>query len=136
MDEHAKRILIVDDQESNRRLLADVLAEARYSVHMASDGYEAFVHMRRTRYDAIVTDWEMPRVNGQELVTLVRFLWPYTPIIVVSGQARPSSYGEHRGTVAWLRKPFAVHDLLDLLDHAIDTGAHRHRDGSAATASV
>ena len=136
MDGQGKQILVVDDHESNRRLLAEVFAQGRYRVHQAADGYEAFVHMRRTRYDAIVTDWEMPRINGRELVTLVRFLWPHTPIIVVSGQAKPSSYGELRGTFAWLQKPFAVPELLDLLDRAIDTCAYQHHDASAATASV
>ena len=136
MDGQGKTILVVDDQESNRRLMADILAQAQYRVHQAADGFEALDRLRQTRYAAVVTDWDMPRVNGKGLVTLARFLWPETPIIIVSGQAKPSSVGELRGAYGWLQKPFAIRDLLQLLTQAIDAGAHQHCDESIRTASA
>jgi CheY-like chemotaxis protein len=68
------KILVAEDDESNRNLLAVLLEQAQFEVHLATDGYEALQHMFRGVVDVVVTDWHMPRVSGADLLSLSRIL--------------------------------------------------------------
>ena len=69
----AARVLLVDDSVSVRRVVARMLERAGYSVVTAADGYEAIERLRsEARFDAVLTDLEMPRVSGYELLEHLR----------------------------------------------------------------
>ena len=65
MEGYGKRVLIAEDEESVRRLLAVVLEEAGYTVHAVEDGMEALAEMKKRRFDAVVADYRMPRLDGE-----------------------------------------------------------------------
>jgi|SRR5579884_3430721 CheY-like chemotaxis protein len=120
MDGYGKRILIVDDDESSRHMLSLLLANKGYNIHIANDGLEALSEMKKRRFDAVITDYHLSRLNGLELLALCRVVWPETPIIMVSSD--PSALGPQaveRGAVAWVRKPYDSRALLDLLTSAV-----------------
>ncbi|MGA6828879.1 response regulator [Nitrospira sp. NS4] len=118
-----KTVLVAEDHESSRTMLALLLEQAQYEVCLAGDGHEALEHMLKAIFDAVITDWDMPRVNGSELLIISRILWPGTPVIIVSAQAAPSAEGIPRGAFAWLTKPYQSNDLLQILQAAVDTSA-------------
>lgn len=134
MDVHDTRILVAEDDESNRNLLARLLEQAQYEVHLAADGHEAMQYMFREVVDVVVTDWHMPRLSGADFLSLSRILWPDIPIIVVSAYAAPSLEGIPRGTFAWLIKPYKREELLQVLRMAVQMIAHRHPEQSVTTA--
>jgi two-component system chemotaxis sensor kinase CheA len=68
----AKRILIAEDSITSRMLLKGILESAGYEVKTAVDGLEAFTLLRSERFDALVSDVEMPRLNGFDLTARVR----------------------------------------------------------------
>lgn len=135
MEVHNSRILVAEDDESNRTLLARLLEQAQYEVHLAADGHEALQYMFREVVDVVVTDWHMPRLSGADFLSLSRILWPDIPIIVVSAYAAPSLAGIPRGTFAWLIKPYKREELLQVLRTAVQTTAHRHQEHSVTTAA-
>jgi DNA-binding response OmpR family regulator len=59
-----RRILIAEDSEGIRMLLRYLLEHAQYEVNLSGDGYEAVGLMRKGSFDAIITGWDMPRLNG------------------------------------------------------------------------
>ena len=128
MDGHGKTILVAEDHESNRNLLAFLLEEAQYQVHLAADGYEALDWMLKEVFDAVLTDWEMPKLDGSQLLGLSHILWPDTPVIIVSAHAVPSPEGLPRGAFAWIKKPYESQYLLQVLHAAVQTCAHRHQE--------
>ena len=134
MDVHDTRILVAEDGESNRNLLARLLEEAQYEVHLAADGHEALQYMFREVVDVVVTDWHMPRLNGADFLSFSRILWPDIPVIIVSVDAAPSLEGIPRGAFAWLIKPYRREELLQILRMAVQTTAHRHREQVISTA--
>lgn len=136
MDGHVITILIAEDDESNRNLLALLLEQAEYEVHRAADGYEALECMFHGVVDAVVTDWHMPRLSGADFLSLSRILWPDVPVIIVSAYAAPSQEGVPRGAFAWLIKPYEKEELLQVLRMALQTTAHRHREQSVTTAGL
>ena len=74
MDGCGKRVLVADDDEDERILLSMVLENAGYSVHMASDGRRTMEEMKRRRFDVVLTDHHLPKINGFQLVLLGRLI--------------------------------------------------------------
>ena len=132
MDNHGIRILVAEDDDSNRSLLAVLLEHAQYEVHLAANGYEALECMFKGAVDAVVTDWHMPRLSGADFLSLSRILWPNVPVIVVSAYAAPSVEGFPRGAFAWLIKPFESKVLLQVLQTAVQSTAHLRQPVTAA----
>jgi len=81
---YGKRVLVVDDDERERQETALVLQQAGFMVVLASDGLLALSKMQQRRFDAVVTDFHMPNLNGLELAAQSRLLWPALPVIIFS----------------------------------------------------
>lgn len=80
----AREILLVEDNADYRRLLARFLADRGYHVTEAGDGQEALEKLDRSTPGLVVTDWEMPRLDGIQLVEELRRRWPNLPILMIS----------------------------------------------------
>ncbi len=79
------RILVVDDDDDFRQLLADVFAQAGYEVVSKNNAHHALETFEESDFDAVVTDHNMPEMTGEELVQSIRSSSPQIPIILVSG---------------------------------------------------
>lgn len=126
MDGYGKRVLIAEDDENARNLLILVLEKAGYSVYVASDGRQALEEMKKRRFDAVVTDHHMPKINGFQLILLGRLVWPDIPMILLSGDDRSlAEMAAQGGAYGCLRKPYDVAELLDLMRSAIQSAQER-----------
>jgi two-component system chemotaxis sensor kinase CheA len=68
----SKKVLVVEDSITSRMLLKAILESAGYEVKTAVDGMEAFTILRESRFDLVVSDVEMPRLNGFDLTARIR----------------------------------------------------------------
>jgi CheY-like chemotaxis protein len=115
VDGYGKRVLVVEDDEDVRTVICLILSEAGYNVYEAADGLEALNALKKRRYDAVLTDYHMPKMDGLELLDLVQAMWPHTPVIVASSDRLLS---ERTGdsllapAYAVLAKPFESAHLL------------------------
>lgn len=116
-------ILVVDDEPIIRTMLAQELEES-YDVMVAKDGLEAiFIYEHHVeRVTAIVTDLEMPRLNGRLVTEWVHHINPRLPIIVMSGSMRDVDLEEllRSRYVTFVAKPFEPSRLKALLSKAIE----------------
>ena len=80
------RILVVDDEPTILETSALVLGSEGYEVLTAEDGFAALKEVRRSPPDLLISDLAMPRLNGFELLSIVREQFPQVPVIAVSGQ--------------------------------------------------
>ena len=114
-----KAILVVDDTRSMRAMVAAVLQGAGYEVAEAGDGVEALELARTRVYDMVVTDHNMPRMDGVTLVRELRNLPNYDPValIVLSTEASPElkQKGREAGATGWMAKPFDPQRMLDIV---------------------
>lgn len=107
-----QRILIVEDSETMRSLLASSLEELDVPVKVseAASGFEALRVLPREDFDLVVTDINMPDINGLELVSFIRSNERYReiPLVIVSteGSERDRDRGLELGADAYLVKPF------------------------------
>jgi two-component system chemotaxis response regulator CheY len=114
-----KSILVVDDTRSMRKMVAAVLLGAGFSVEEAGDGAEALEKARARVFDLVVTDHNMPRMDGITLVGSLRALPTYDDValIVLSTEtgAELKARGRAAGATGWMAKPFDPARMLDIV---------------------
>ncbi|TRY33219.1 response regulator [Aliiglaciecola sp. M165] len=112
----SKHILIVDDSPSIRQMVEMTLKSASYQVTSANDGQAALELCQRSQYDFVLTDQNMPRMDGLTLIKSLRGMSSYrsTPIIVLTTEASDSmkAQGRAAGATGWMVKPFDPQKLL------------------------
>jgi two-component system chemotaxis response regulator CheY len=119
----AKTVLTVDDSPSIRQMVSFTLKSAGYEVLEASDGQDGLDKARGKAVDLILTDQNMPRMDGITLIKALRGMATYksTPILMLtteSGDAMKQQ-GKAAGATGWLVKPFDPQKLLEVVKKVI-----------------
>ncbi len=116
------KILIVDDEKSIRRTLREILEFEKYEVEEAADGLECLVKVKRTKYDVIILDIKMPKMDGMEALERIQTLTPDTPVIMISGHATIDTAVEavKRGAFDFISKPPDLNRVLITIRNALD----------------
>jgi two-component system, chemotaxis family, chemotaxis protein CheY len=111
------QLLIVDDSTSMRQMVAFALSSGGYNVSEAEDGQAALDIAKTRRFDAVVTDVNMPRMDGIELIRHLRQLpdYKFTPLLMLTTESGPEKKmeGKQAGATGWLVKPFDPEQLLN-----------------------
>ncbi|SMC72686.1 response regulator [Rhizobium sp. RU36D] len=114
-----KTILVVDDSTLIQWSLKSTLEGAQFKVEACPDGAKALERVNSgMRPDLILTDLNMPNMNGLELIRAVRQKLRFTPIIVVSTESQLGIKDEAKraGATGWLVKPVQPTDVLKVID--------------------
>jgi two-component system chemotaxis response regulator CheY len=113
----SKRILIVDDALSVRTVVRSTLEPEGFEVDEALDGKQGFEKLQATRYSLIITDINMPKLDGITLVRRIRAdpVHKFTPILMMTTERTEARKEEAyaAGVRAWLTKPFTPERLLE-----------------------
>jgi CheY-like chemotaxis protein len=105
-----KNVLVVDDEPAVRGALSLLLAVDKHTVTEAGDGVEALELLARGKFDLLITDYQMPRMGGNELAARVKRLSPAPPILMITAYAEQLGIGDS-AVDAILDKPFEFEDL-------------------------
>jgi two-component system chemotaxis response regulator CheY len=120
------RALVVDDSATIRAFVKTALEHQGFEVTEAKSGFEALKILPKERFNLIVTDVNMPDINGLELVKYVRKEEAHrgTPLIIIStdGRERDRDRGMQLGATAYLVKPFKPEDLIGLVRRVLEKG--------------
>jgi len=112
----SKNILIVDDAASVRQVVSIALKGAGYAVVEACDGKDALTKLNGTKFHLMISDVNMPNMDGISLVTEVKKLpqYKFLPIIMLTteGAEDKKQQGKAAGAKAWIVKPFKPEQLL------------------------
>lgn len=118
-----KKILAVDDSITMRKMVAFCLESVGYEVVTASDGVAAYEMTQTTKFDLVLTDQHMPRMDGLTLITQLRTVPDYqkTPILMLTTESGDDmkSKGRSAGASGWLVKPFNPDRLLEVVKKLI-----------------
>jgi two-component system response regulator MprA len=112
---HGARILVVDDDPLLRLSLEAVLSRAGYSTASAGDGNEALTKLATDRFDLVITDGNMPRLDGCGLVRALRARGSQTPVMMISGMLAGGGrlpFDIRREVAVALAKPADSTDIL------------------------
>ena len=109
-------ILLVDDEEGYRELIARVLTKAGYEVLQAADGIEALSLLEKSKIDLVISDILMPSLNGYALVARLRAKWPKMPVILTTGfLSQDAAKSMMNGSVDFIPKPINAETLFDMI---------------------
>ena len=124
-----KKILIVDDEEIVRVLLAEALKPYDYKIDVVEDGVEAIRYIGRSSYDLVITDYMMPKMDGLELTRQIRSKYPSTPILIVTGNG-PVHELLKSGATACVKKPFNIFELQNTVKIILNKQKFHHHNNS------
>lgn len=114
-----KRILIVDDSTAVRQSVSYVLEQAGYEVVQAVDGVDALSKLDGSAFHLVVTDVNMPNMDGIELTGKIRGLeaYKFTPVVMLTTESQESKMnaGKEAGATGWIVKPFNSDKLLQVV---------------------
>ena len=115
-----KRILVVDDEEPVRATIKSLLEDAGlYSVQTAQDGEVAINLLKQQTFDLLITDYNMPKMNGYELFKRCRVISSKLPVLFITGNNFNGGVIEKinsHANVDCIYKPFNANDLFKIVD--------------------
>jgi len=112
------KVLVVEDELTNSILLKRLLIKAGYSVVTANNGFEALKYLEKESFEAVLTDWMMPQMDGIELIRKIREVvkpLPYVIMITALVSEGAKTYALESGSDDYIAKPIDVNELLTRL---------------------
>jgi CheY-like chemotaxis protein len=133
----AYRILLVDDEAELRNAGKHLLQAQGYEVLCAEDGFEALAALKQALPDIIISDLEMPNMNGFEFLSVVRRRFPTIPVIVISGEFSGVSMPETVLADAFFPKgQYKIPELFDRICSLVHELPTRPKVGKPTHAAV
>ncbi|MBN8702530.1 MAG: sigma-54-dependent Fis family transcriptional regulator [Bacteroidetes bacterium] len=116
------KILLIDDEKSIRKTLRDILEFENYKIDEAVDGIEGIEKASKEKYDVILCDIKMPKMDGIEVLTKLQDITPESSIIMISGHGTIETAVEavKKGAYDFISKPPDLNRLLVTLRNALD----------------
>ena len=118
------RILTVDDSPSMRQLVAVTMKRSGHEVHQAADGVEALALAKKVAFGVIISDVNMPDMDGITLVKALRGLpsYKFTPLLLLTTEMDPEKkkQAKEAGATGWIVKPFNPEQLIATVGRVLD----------------
>ncbi|MET8148803.1 response regulator [Actinoplanes sp. NPDC049668] len=118
---HGQHVLVVEDDEDVRDLVARILQEHGYAVTAAADGPVAMQEIEHKRFNLLLTDVIMPTMPGTALAALIQQSQPGLPVLFISGYTKGLLNAQHaiEQDMEMIQKPFTADELLDRIHHLL-----------------
>ena len=128
MAEQMKRILVVDDEENARIALSKILTHEGYDVASAGNGYEALNYLRGKEVELIITDINMPEMNGMAFLRELNQSHPASNVIMITAYGEVESYIEamNLGAFEYINKPVKFEELNKIISKIFKHKSHNH----------
>jgi len=118
-----KQVLTVDDSASVRQMVRFTLSNAGYGVTEAADGRQGLDIARTQKFDLVITDLNMPEMDGIEMIAGMRKLaaYSFTPILMLTTESQPEKKdaGRKAGATGWIVKPFQAEQLIAVVQKLV-----------------
>lgn len=116
------RILVIDDEKSIRNTLKEILTYEGFEVIEAQDGMEGLKFVEKEKFDIILSDIKMPKMDGIEVLEKLQELSPETPVVMISGHGNIDTAVEaiRKGAFDYISKPLDLNRMLVTIRNAMD----------------
>jgi two-component system chemotaxis response regulator CheY len=118
-----KQVLAVDDSASVRQMVSFTLRHAGYGVTEAPDGRQGLEKAKGQKFELVITDLNMPEMDGIEMIAGMRKLpgYAFTPILMLTteSQAEKKDAGRKAGATGWIVKPFQAEQLIAVVQKLV-----------------
>jgi|ERR1700728_4503876 two-component system chemotaxis response regulator CheY len=118
-----KQVLTVDDSASVRQMVGFTLRNAGYGVAEAVNGRDGLEKAKSQKFELVITDLNMPEMDGIEMITGLRRLpdYSFTPILMLTTESQPEKKdaGRKAGATGWIVKPFQAEQLIAVVQKLV-----------------
>ncbi|MCB4791698.1 MAG: response regulator [Elusimicrobia bacterium] len=116
------QVLIIEDEKGIRSLLSAELSRKNYEVDTASDGEEGIEKVKNKKYNLVISDIMMPKLNGLEALKIIKKISPETEVIIITGYATVENAIQSMkdGAYDFIQKPFDLQKLFTLIEKALE----------------
>ncbi len=116
------KILIIDDEKSIRKTLREILEYEKYQVDEATEGMEGMAQLQKEKYDVVLCDIKMPKMDGIEVLDKITQLYGDIPVVMISGHGTIETAVEavKKGAFDFIAKPLDLNRLLVTIRNAMD----------------
>ena len=123
------RILIVDDAKTIRNILSKMLSFMGFEVAVASSGNEGLNLFLKNSFDLVLTDLQMPNIDGWTLAFNIKEESPNTPVVLITGEEKGDVMGKLEGSCvdSVVFKPFSLEDIEETVQNLLHTGPPQRR---------
>ena len=117
-----RRILVVDDTKAIRDVLSELLSFMGYEVVVASSGIEGLYRFLKTSFELVLTDLDMPGIDGYTLALHIKNKSPHTSVVLITGSEAEAAMERSEGSCvdSVLFKPFKLEDIEKTVQRLID----------------
>lgn len=124
-----RQVLVIDDEENVRKVVERIfkVVAPDYEVVSVADGFAAIAQFQQRFFDLVVTDYEMPGMDGLELATIIRRLSPETRIVLMSGNevSLLCNAVDRYGLDGYFSKPFGPAEIAAVIDEMLQAPLSR-----------
>ena len=115
------RVLVVDDEDALRMVLSAELSSSGYDVTTSSDGDEAITQIQNKKFDLVLLDIKMPKVDGFEVLKFIKKNSPGVKVIMLTGFAdlKNAIESKKHGAEDFVSKPYDLVDLLTTIERVL-----------------
>jgi two-component system, chemotaxis family, chemotaxis protein CheY len=118
-----KRIVVIEDFNTSRQVIKNTLESLGLIVYEAADGRDALQFFDGRKVDMVISDFNMPNMNGAELVTYIRSMdeYKYIPVFMLSTDTSIEKQNKARDAkiTCWIQKPFEVSEFKKMVQKAL-----------------
>ena len=120
----ARNVLVVDDEKTVCNSCKKILTREGYNVDVALSAEEALNKVKRNRFDAVIADWKMPKIDGIEVARRIKKGNPNIAVIMITGypSVESSINAMRSGVSDYVPKPFTPEELSDAMVRALAKG--------------
>ena len=120
------KLLIIDDERAIRNTLKDILTYERHEVELAQDGFEGLEKLNSNKYDIVLCDIKMPKMDGIEVLSEIMARDIDIPVVMISGHGTVETAVEaiKKGAYDFIEKPLDLNRLLVVIKNATERGSH------------
>ncbi len=113
-------VLIVDDEQMMRSLLEKILAREGYKIHSVEDGVAALEYLKEHHIDIVISDMKMPRMDGFELLGIVKKEYPHIGVIIMTAYGDTYTVKDALllGADEYVTKPFKSYEISLVVERA------------------
>ena len=121
------RVLVVEDDKVQSQRFMAILSKADIDSTAVADGVEALGNMEQALPDAVLTDLQMPRMDGLKLVCEIRRLFPFVPVVLMTshGSEQIAAQALRQGAAGYIPKNSSSREFIEMIEEVLESARHR-----------
>jgi len=111
------KVLVIDDNRDVLYAVGAMFKKLKFKVELSTNGFQALRALKKEKFDLLITDFDLPVMNGLNLINEAKKLYPKVDVVLMSGDSKKFDYAENKKNINYfLSKPFGVSEIIKIVE--------------------